>query len=425
MSILGIAFLCAAEYAFVGVRRTRIDAMARRGSASARRVQDSLKNIGVYIAAFDIGITMFSLLVGRYLEPLVTRALTSWLGQAVDGSVGFIIAFTLITFVTVVVGEVVPKYIGIHSPERVALFTVLPLQLFTKAIYFLIYLVQTSSTLILRPFGIRIESHTSALPKEELLLVVKAGGSEGTLNKLHADIVGRALRLDSLAARDIMVHRLDIGWLDVGVSRKAILAELARIPHSRIPVCRGDIDDMVGIVYLHDVVKALDGPGFELEKLVKPAVAVPENLTLDRLVTTMRDAKSQIVIVLDEYGGTSGLITLEDIVEEVFGELEDRLESERPPIEVHGSRVSARADVRFDELVHSLNVEISEDPRTDTLATMMVERLERMPKLGDQVETELGVMRVENMARRRITRVTLTLLPDLATARQVAEEDSK
>jgi putative hemolysin len=275
----------------------------------------------------------------------------------------------------------------------------------------LVWLVRTSAALLLKPFGIDVETSEKVYEKDELMMMIRAGGSIGTLEKGHADVVSRALKLDGLTAKDVMIHRLDIGWLDLNTPREEILQKVEKLPHSRIPVCRGDIDDVAGICYLHDLVKWVNrgGDGL-LEELIRPVIAVPENLGLDRIVHRMREDRTQIVIVLDEYGGTSGLITLEDVVEELFGELEDSLESERPPIEVHeNGRVTARANVRFDELVSKLGIELSEDPTTDTLAELIIDSLGRIPQVGDQVNTPIGPIRVDNMARRRITRISLRL----------------
>jgi CBS domain containing-hemolysin-like protein len=167
-------------------------------------------------------------------------------------------------------------------------------------------------------------------------------------------------------------------------------------------------------VYLHDIVKNLDRPDFSLVQILRPAVTIPENLAIDKIVAQMRDQKTQILIVLDEYGGTSGLITLEDVVEEVFGELEDHLEFERAPIEVlAGGRLSARADVRIDELLAYLHSDENLEGGTQTLAQVIVDSLGRVPKPGDQTETPFGIMRVDNMARQRITRVSVQLKHNL------------
>jgi len=299
--------------------------------------------------------------------------------------------------------------------DRLALLLFPALRVIVFVLYPLIWLAQLTAGLLLRPFKVDIRSNDhAAVPKEELLMLVQTGGASGILEKLQADMVTRALRLDVLDARDIMIHRLDIKWLDTSMTKEALLQKLKEIPYSKIPLCRGDIDDLVGVVYLHDVVKHLDDEEFNIETIARQPVAVPENLSMEKILERMRIDKTQVLIVRDEYGGTSGLITLEDVVEEVFGELESSLESERKPIDqLPNGRISARADVRYDELIATLGLNIDPGENTDTLATMIVDKLERMPRTGDSVMTKLGLMRVENMARRRITRVSIQISTDL------------
>jgi putative hemolysin len=407
--ILGNAFFVMAEYALVSCRKGQMEAHARKGNRAAKHVVAALGNVSIYVAGVQVAITMFSIGIGSITEPWITGMLSSLFGTAVNRGVSFAIALVLVTFVTVVFGELIPKYVTLNTPNRIALLTILPLELFVALLRPLIWLIQKTGAVALLPFGINLARlGGQTLQREELLLLVKSGTTEGVIEKIHGEILTRAVQIDKLMARDIMVHRLDIQWLDVDTPRDQILAKLAEIPHSRIPVCRGDIDEVEGIVYLHHIVKGLQRKDFQLEDTLRPAEIVPENLTVDK-IARMREARTQMLIVSDEYGGTSGLLTLEDVVEEIFGDLEDRLESERASIELFpGGRVSARADVRFDELVSRLGVDLDEVP-TDTLATMFVTHLERVPKLGDSIETPLGVLRIENMARNRITRVSLQL----------------
>jgi putative hemolysin len=417
--ILGNAFFVAAEYALVGTRRARIEGLAKRGNKTAKLLLAALQDLSPYVAGIQIAITLLGMATAVIAEPFITDWLTGSLGPMFPDhfeSVFSVLALVLITFFTVVIGELVPKYLTLQQPDKVAMVTVRPLRLLMAAIKPLVWLVQTSGALVLRLMGVKMRAAESeALPKEELLMLVRTGGTEGTLDKTHAELVTRALRLDVLDAQDIMVHRLDIKWLDVELLLSEVVQRLTEIPYSRVPVCRGDIDDVVGIVYLHDVIKNISQPDTPLSRLVRPAVVIPENLSMEKIVATMRDQKTQMLVVMDEYGGTSGIVTLEDVVEEVFGELEDRLESERPPIEqLPSGRISARADVRFDEFVARLGLDIEAEDRTQTLAQLLVEGLARVPKPGDSVETPLGILRVENMARRRITRVSIQLAPGLS-----------
>ncbi len=405
------AFFVAAEYALIGCRKSSLDALARKGNRLAKRAAGAMADLSKYVAGIQIAITMCGIGAGAVTEPFVTDLLSSLFGPAVDRRVGFAVALITVTFFMVVIGELVPKYLTLNRADRVVLAVITPLSALVWILSPFVWLIERTGTLILAPFGVRVgEERSAALPKEELLLLVKAQSAEGVMEDVHAQMVSRALQLDKLDANDIMIHRMDIRWLDLDTAKDRLFEELAAIPHSRIPVCRGDIDDVAGILYLHDVVRHWNRPGFSLEAMLRPVVAVPENLSMDKLVERMRDERCQILIVVDEYGGTSGMITLEDVVEEIFGELEDRLETERPPIEAFpGGRVSARGEVRFDELVSRLGIELPEEPSTDTLASQFVNSLERVPRLGDTVETPLGLMRIENMARRRITRVSIQL----------------
>lgn len=413
--VIGTAFFVAAEYSIVSSRRTKVETLAKKGSQRAKALLEILEDVSPAVAACQIGITIFSIALGSLGEPILSRLIESALGQQIDRRVGGGFAFFLVTFVVVVFGELVPKYFSLAKTEKVALAVVPLLKVCIAVFKPLILLAQKTAKIFLKPLGIVPgEDKSGSISRYELLMLVQEGESEGTFDKGHAEFVSRALRLDNLVARDLMIHRLDISWVDVDATAEELLQELKEIHHNRIPVCRGDIDDLVGILYLHDVVKALPLGEKPVESLLRPAVMVPENLTIDKVVQTMREQKTQILIVSDEYGGTSGLLTLEDVVEEVFGDLEDRFESERPPILINKNRVVARAGVRYDELLSFLNLDPGEDPITDTLATMVTEQLERVPRLGDKIDTPIGTLRVDNMARRRITRVSIVLTEGLA-----------
>lgn len=411
--ILGSAFFVAAEYSIVSARKSRIEGLAKKGHRGAKGLLKVLADMSPYVASVQIGITMIGIGVGTITEPFIEHWLQSLFPRNMPSAAHTaveVLSLVVVTFLVVVFGELVPKYAALRAADRIALLAYRPLGLFTALLRPLVWLVQAAAGLVLRPFGIDLKHEASeAMPKEELLMLVRSGGDEGTLEKGQADLVTRALRLDTLSARDIMVHRLDVKWLDASLSREATLHRIAEVPYNRIPVCRGDVDDLVGIVYLHDIVSNLGNDDFSLEALARPAVAIPESLSLERIVGMMREQKTQMLLVMDEYGGTSGIVTLEDVVEEVFGELEDGQEAERPPIETRGGgRLSARAEVRVDEVIDHLGAQAPEiEPDTRTLAQVVVDGLGRVPRTGDCVEVPLGTLRVENMARNRITRVAV------------------
>lgn len=415
--LFGSFFFVAAEYAMVSSRKSRLEALSRRGNRGAKALVKALDDISPYVAASQVGITMIGIGVGSVTEPFLSHAIATALGGNLSETglrALHVLSFLLITFVLVVIGELVPKYLTLPTSEKMALRLFRPLGWATVLLTPISWLAQGAAKRIVRLFGVDTSKiGRASVAKEEIMVLVQSGGAEGALDKMHADLVSRALRLDALAARDIMIHRLDIKWLDADAPRDDLRKKLNEIPFTRLPVCRGDIDEMIGIAYLHDIFREWDAPTFSLDAIARPLVAIPENLTIEKIVASMRDNKTQMLIVRDEYGGTSGLVTLEDVVEEVFGELEDRLESERKPIEgaVDG-RISARAEVRVDELISHFHLHVDVGDQTDTLATIIVNALGRVPRPGDRVETDLGTLRVENMARRRITRVTVHLRPD-------------
>lgn len=404
------ALFVAGEYALVSCRRPRVEAAAKQKKRAAILTLGVLNDLQSYLAGTQIGITVCGIALGSVVEPFLTASLIRLAGPMIDPRVGTAVSFFLVTFAVVVAGELVPKYIALDKPERITYLLIYPLRAWRFLLQPLIWLTNISAAGFLKLIGIKLdEDPNNALLRDELQLLVRAGSVKGLSDKQHALFVSRAMQLDKLMARDVMIHRVDVRWVSNDLCKEDTLAQIQKIAHTRIPICRSDIDDVVGILYINDFVKLMGSDEFDLEPILRPAVAVPENLTLDRIVQRMREEKSQIVIVVDEYGGTSGLITLEDIVEEIFGDIEDSLEMARPTIEITGRRVSAKADVRYDELLEFIGKELPEEHRKDSLITVMIEKLERMPKLGDVVEIEIGSMRVENMARRRVTRISVQL----------------
>lgn len=407
--VLASAFFVAAEYAVVGARKSRLEAQAKKGDAGAKRVLAALEHKSTYVAGIQTGITFVGIALGAFVEPPVTEGLVELIGPVAPTSVVKILSIVLVSYPLVVFGELVPKYFVLRDPERSARWLVRPLQLVVLVMKPVVWLFHASGTMVLRVFGLAGSGDADRVSRDELALIVQAGQEEGAFDENQAEFLSKTLRLDRLDANDVMAHRLDVKWLDVATPPDQLVEALAAIPHSRIPVCDGDIDEVVGIVYIQDVLKAMASGAMDLRAVARPAVFVPENLTLDRAVVQMRESKTQILIVQDEYGGTSGLLTLEDVVEEVFGDLEDTLESERAPVEQTSQvRLSARGDVRYDELLDFLEMD-SDGASTETLAQMVIDTVQRMPRLGDAVETGVGKLRVEQMTRNRIVRVGVYL----------------
>ncbi|MDI9636891.1 hemolysin family protein [Kamptonema cortianum] len=410
--ILASAFFVAAEYAIVSARRSKIEPSARKGNPIDRLALRALENQPKYVAGTQICITVIGIAVGAVLTEDLDARINSVIPPFIPDWGVSLISILLITYPLVVLGELVPKYLSLQFAEGTLRFVIGPLRFIVILLKPFIWLLEVSGHLVLKLFKIDSNGEQPTISREELYYHIRAGQTAGGIEENQADFITKTLRLDQLDAEDAMLHRLDIKWLEADLTADEVIQKLREIPHSRIPVCHGDLDDMVGIVYVNDVLKHFEDPSFALEKIVRPAVYVPESLTLNRLVEIMRQTKTQIVIVQDEYGGTRGLVTLEDIIEEIFGDLEDTMESERPQIErTSAGRLSVKGDVRYDELLDYLDIEASEDDEftTESLAAIIVDQLGRTPRVGDMVELTIGRLRVEQAARHRITRIGVYL----------------
>lgn len=422
--ILSSGFFVAAEYALVSARRSKVEADAKAGSGSAKRLLAMLDNQARVITANQVYITVLGIALGATLEPYLTKLLDPLFPAVVPEGVISVISILLMTYPLVVVGELIPKYLALANPDGVAKAVVAPLSLAVTLVTPIAWLFQISGQglikLLSRITGKELESDAATISREELAVLVKTGQTEGAFESTQAELVSKALRLDQLDARDAMVHRLDVKWVDVDASLEETLAIMRRETHSRLLVCDNDLDALIGLVYVQDVIRNLNNPHFSLRELARPAVSVPESLTLDRLVRLMREQRTQLVVVTDEYGGTQGIVTLEDVVEEIFGDMEDSLESERPPIiQTSPVRLSCKSDVRYDELLAFMgrDPEAEEDGdgiNTESLAALIVEELERTPVVGDAIDLPIGRLRVEQLARSRITRVGVYLKEPLA-----------
>ncbi|MBX3096154.1 MAG: HlyC/CorC family transporter [Fimbriimonadaceae bacterium] len=416
--VLGNGLFVAAEFGLIQSRRSRIEPLAKRGNRNARALLRALDDLSTFVAGSQIAITLFGIGIGALVEPVLTDLLEEPLAFVHPGVLS-VISVIIVAFPLVVFGELVPKYVSIRNSESLALFTIQPLVFAVRILSPLVWLFKITASVVLKAFGIDMNSADSnMITRDEIEVLVKSAGSSD-MDIEHAHLVGKALRLDQLHATDIMAHRVDIGWIPIDTTIENLSDRIGAVPHSRIPVCGEDLDDIRGILYLQDLVKHWHSPDFDLAKILRPVEIVPETITADRIVARMREAKTQILIVRDEYGGTSGLVTLEDVIEEVFGDLEDRLEAERPPIEAVGpNRIIARGDVRYDELLEFLDFEdYDEEFTTETLAEIAQLRLKRIPVPGDSVEIPIGKMRVETMTRRRVVRVSVT------PARRESEEE--
>ena len=403
--ILANGYFVAAEFAFVAVRKGRLDELAEQGDPRATRALQVLRKLSFMLSGAQLGITVTSLVVGFIAEPVLGRALlplfelTGLTGAAATG-VALTAAFVLATTGQMILGELAPKNLAIAEPEKFSLSLARSTDLYTRLAGPLITLFDSSSNALLRALGIEpVEEIASGVSADELEYIITESRRGGTLGPQTAILLNRALDFRSLRAVDAMVPRTQVDHLradDTG----ATLRDLAlRTGHSRFPVIGDSLDDLVGFVQAKDLfrIPPTERPTTPIRELMKPVLAVPESTLLGPLLGDMRASHSQIAVVVDEYGGTAGVVTLEDIVEELVGSIEDEYDPDEPSVRTldDGSYL-VPGSWRLDETERDTGVELPEGDY-ETVGGLIMERLGRMPDLGDRVDVAGATLRVEAM----------------------------
>jgi putative hemolysin len=420
--VLMNAFFVAAEFGLVSVRRTRVEELIAQGHPTALIVRRALDDPDRFIAATQLGITIASLALGWIGEPALAHLFVpllqflpeSWIGAAAH-SIAAAIAFICITFLHVVAGELAPKSIALQNPERTAFFVARPMlvvfQIFRPAIWAL----NGAGNGLLRLLGIRPASgHERVHSVQELKMLIEASQEEGVLEAEEEQMLRAVFDLRSSRAAEVMVPRTEMVCVpaDATVEELADLAE--RTALTKFPVFEDDLDHIVGIIYLKGLLRPIRASQSDLtaRALMREALFLPETVSVADLLAHFRRARQHIAILVDEYGGTAGLVTLEDLLEEIVGDIGDLFEPPTPQVQ-HLPDGSVLLDglMTIDEANEALNLTLS-DPFYTTVGGLVMGRLDRVPTVGDEVVLEDGRrLRVEEMDGLRVARVRLIQPP--------------
>lgn len=422
-------FFVAAEFALVSVRPTRIDQLVARGNPLARTVQRAMKDPNRFISAAQMGITMASLALGWVGEPAVAQLvepMVAWLPHPwafiSAHTVAIVISYALITMLHIILGEQVPKMIALQRAEATILLAAQPTQLIALVFRPAIALVYWSTEFILRPLGIQHrDEHTNSFSVDELRMLIAASRQRGELEAGEEAIMQRVFGFADLTADQVMVPRTEMVALPVTASLQDALEVAAQSRHARLPVFRDTFDDIVGIFHTKDLFQWLSRGGgaensrqFSVPRLMRPALTVPESITADALLAELRRRKTHLAIVIDEYGGTAGLVALEDLAERLVGDVSDEFELTVSPIEVLADG-TALIDglLSIDEINQRFGLAI-EDEFNNTIAGHVFSLLGRKPELEDSVTVGERTFVVELLDGLRIAK--LRLLPREAPA---------
>ena len=409
--VLANGFFVAAEYAFVRVRKTQLEELSRQGSARARLAARVVDRLDAYISASQLGVTLASLGLGLVGEPALARLidpLFGWLRLASEPAFDvftFLLAFAIVTYVTTVVGELAPKYLAIQRALPLALWSAYPLHLFYRLMYPFISLVNTSANAMLLWAGILPGEELNVHSEAELKMLVAISTRKGVLQESERVIVSRAMEFADRIVRQVMVPRTEIVAVadDTTVSELLVTARAHRF--SRFPVYQEDLDHVIGIVHVKDLVGVDRGSHAKARDVMRKVPLMPETMRLDQALTEFRRQRVQAAIVLDEFGGTAGLVTLEDVLEQLVGEVQDEFDAEAPAFreEAPGTFV-VDGLTSLDAVRERLQLELPDEPY-DTVGGMVFGRLGRLAKVGDVVEVEGYRFQVTGVDGRRVAEV--------------------
>ncbi len=423
--VLFNGFFVASEFGLVAVRKTRIDQLAAEGSGAAVVVQRAVKHLDRYIAATQVGITIASLLLGGIGESALHELFTplfGWVPQTqfawlTGSAIAVGMAYFVMTALHVIIGELMPKSIALQSAEKVCLIIGRPILFFGKLFAPLIWLLNGTGNFLLGLIGVHsAEGHSSVHSPEELDLLVRESHKGGELNDTEAEILHRVVKFSDLTLREVMVPRVEMQALPVEMTRGGLREFIELRPHSRVPVYHGSSDEIIGILHLKDVLPFVakmpqgdDDIKVPLMGMVREVLRLPETMTVDKLLTKFKGRRQQIAIVIDEFGGTAGMITLGDLLEQVFGEVADEFDDELAEIRIVNERealIAGRALIS--EVNEEFKTGFSQD-EADTFAGLVLNELGRPAVVGDEVTIKGAQIRVEGVERLRITELRLRL----------------
>ena len=418
--VLANGFFVAAEFAIIKVRSSQLAQRIKEGNRSAILVKHIIEHLDAYLSATQLGVTLASLGLGWVGAPLLAEMLREpirsfgFQGEGMLYTISIAVGFAVLTFLHIIVGELGPKSLAIQYTERTALLASHPLQFFYRVFRPMIWLLNTSANFMLRRVGIRPASTGDLIHSaEELELIVTEGAKSGMLNKTEQELISSIFEFSTTTAREIMVPRTDVVAVDSNISREKLIRIVTEEGYSRMPVYKDSIDNVVGIIYTKDLISLLEHRDLiVLQDIIRPAYFIPDAVKISKLMNDLQERKIHMAIVIDEFGGTQGIVTMEDILEEIVGEIHDEYDEVLKEVEqsADGSAVvDARIDIKdFNE---KFGTAIPEDPEYETLNGFLYKITGKIPEIREEIRYENLLFTVLKKSQRRIWQVKVRKIP--------------
>lgn len=409
-------FFVSAEFAIVRARRAKIEQLTKDGNVDAKLALKALEDMNFFIAAVQVGVTIASIGIGWFGSPTIEKMMDPILSNLPSSyvylthTITAVVAFLVVTFLHVVIGEQVPKCIALQYPEKISLYVAKPMDIFMTISKPFVWVLNVACNAILRLFRIPVSTARVVHTIEDLDLMVNTSYDEGVLNETEKDMIHNVFKFSDLTAREVMIPRTDMVCVPIGMSIEELNKVATENQYTRYPVYDGDIDHITGLIHVKDLYSlSIKDEVCPIEKIQRKVLLVPETITMDNLVREFKKNKSQMAVVVDEFGGTSGIITLEDVLEEIFGDVQDEFdeETEFDIKEIKPNHYLANGMMRLDELANYFDLpdDKLEDDDVDTIAGLVVKELGRLAQLDDVVRYHEFTFTVKEVDGARITKL--------------------
>ena len=429
------AFFVAAEFAIVRARKAKIEQLTKDGNVDAKLALKALEDMNFFIAAVQVGVTIASIGIGWFGSPTIEKMMAPLINhfpsaQAYLVPLTAVIAFVVITFMHVVIGEQVPKCIALQYPERISLYVAKPMDIFMTISKPFVWCLNKACNLILHVFKIPVSSARVVHTIEDLDLLVDTSYDEGVLNETEKDMLHNMFKFSDLTAREVMIPRTDMICVPIDMSLDELNKIATENQYTRYPVYDGDIDHITGLIHVKDLYSlAIKDQVCPIKAIQRKIMLVPETITMDNLVLEFKKRKGQMAIVVDEFGGTSGLVTLEDVIEEIFGDVQDEFDVEEEETdevkEVAPNTYIANSMMRLDEFAEffGINEKEIDDDDIDTIGGLVVKLLGRIAEVNDTAEFNNLTFVVKEVDGARITKLEIIKHDDLQKNEEKHEEE--
>jgi len=416
------AFFSAAEIAFVSVNKTRMRMLSEEGNKRATKVLNLVQDSTRFMSTIQVAITLAGFFSSGSAATGIAPALGNMLtnaGVPQGQTIAFIVVTIVLSYFTLVFGELVPKQIGMKNPERIALATVGVVSFVSKVANPFVRFLSWSTNVVMKMLGMDNEGIEDQVTKEEIQSLVAEGKIKGVFNESESEMINSIFTFDDKLAKEVMTPRTEVFAIDINDKLDDYMDELLDQMYSRIPVYDDDIDNIIGVLYMKDFLAEAYRVGFkkiDLRKIMQEPFFVPERKNIGLLFHELQDTKKHIAILLDEYGGFSGIVTIEDLIEEILGEIEDEFDKEDPDIvELGKDKYELRGKLHIVDLNEALNLDFDEDSEDyDSIGGLIIDILDHIPTQDEdvgEIEYRNYIFKIKEIKENRIEKVIMTVLP--------------